>query len=420
MAQVAGINSDQGRVDIRGSIGSLYFDDVSTKEVFLGESLLNPALQVAVTFQSHLSGKKNWDTLKKEQLILSLSSVGAQGSLAMNLDMPVYRLDNRMQALTNVSRVEEFTIHACHWTLLADAKHLMSKSWKCTSPDKIVDEALRCLETDSDFSSNYSKDIQKGLTPNRDYVAENIHPFQVIAQQANAALDGDDPSLLHYMTFESDGKHYFKSLRQMAQGPVKRKFYYYETGNLGGRDYPNYLSDRSIIPAITFTFPCDFDLLSDILNGLNPITGDPSNTFAGFNFGNMGGEGIAGIGKMAAGFLEKSCYEGYNFHASPTNKGNAQETNTCETNVEKSLLKRQARMGLLDRDRIALRLTAPWTPDVHVGEKIFLDWKNEKDETIYGSGEYIVASLMHKIQAGGFGTTTFDCISLSAGSEGVV
>ena len=67
-------------------------------------------------------------------------------------------------------------------------------------------------------------------------------------------------------------------------------------------------------------------------------------------------------------------------------------------------------MALLDRDKTALRLTLPWTPDVHAGDKIQFDWWDNDFSLMPDSGEFIVASLTHKILLGGFSTTTIDCI----------
>ena len=94
-----------------------------------------------------------------------------------------------------------------------------------------------------------------------------------------------------------------------------------------------------------------------------------------------------------------------------TNRGTAQQQDGCESNVEEWLLLRQARMGLLEKDKTALRITVPWYPDIHVGNVIGLSWTNKYNNApVYGAGNYVVAALTHNLQFGGFATTTMDCI----------
>ena len=115
----------------------------------------------------------------------------------MSVRQTTYRLDNRKLINNNV---EEFYIHACDQTLLDNAATLVSKLWKCTSPSTVVRDVL------SSCAGAKSLDIESS-DPNRDYIAENIRPFQVVAQQANVALaGGNDPSFIHYMTYENFGK----------------------------------------------------------------------------------------------------------------------------------------------------------------------------------------------------------------------
>jgi hypothetical protein len=49
---------------------------------------------------------------------------------------------------------------------------------------------------------------------------------------------------------------------------------------------------------------------------------------------------------------------------------------------------------------------------MHVGQVIELKWENKQDGgLVYGSGQYLVTELMHKVQLGGYSTTTMDCVS---------
>ena len=100
-----------------------------------------------------------------------------------------------------------------------------------------------------------------------------------------------------------------------------------------------------------------------------------------------------------------------------TNMGTSEQQKGCETAVEKYLHKRQARMALLDKDKIALRITVPWSPWLHVGNKIHFHWNDryEPSRELYGSGEYIIAHMTHNIQFGGYAVTNLDCITNKIG-----
>jgi hypothetical protein len=308
-------------------------------------------------------------------------------------NMISYRMDNRSMMPLNMGRTEEFTLHAVHNTLLEDARHIMSKNWKCTTPDSIVREALKCV--------NSQMNDVISASPARDYMAENIHPFQVIQQQCNAALDGNDPSFIHWMTYDNGGIHHFKSLRFLINQSEKFIFTFRASDvNV------NFHSPQSTNRVIVFEFPCMFDYLSDILNGAeidgsninSLITNNPMTVSGGSQF-------LSGIGEM----LNNGCFVGGNVKQSLTNKGSGQDYG-CQTDVESHLLKRQARMALLDKDKIALRLTVPWQPGVHAGDRIRFNWYDVDESLMPDSDSFIVASVTHKILFGGFSTTSLDCI----------
>ena len=386
--------------DIGGSIP----DNITIREINMVESLLAQSLQTSATLQSAIydpSGK-NFDLFKNQPLTFQL--IRKNGSESMIVNQQVYRMDNRDFMPVNVGQTEEFTIHACDKTLMEDTKSLVSRSWKCTTPDKIVSHVLdQCVKA--------SQTKIGSAQPARDYIAENIHPFQVISQQAQVALDGDDPSFLHFMTYDSnsgEGVHHFESLKSMTQGRSIATYNYGETGKLGG-GYQN-----KNVP-INFSFPCDFDYLADLLNGVE--NGRGKNSIATINpvfklFGmkmDGGGGGSDGCGIGA-----------FNYKVATTNLGTSEQQNSCNIDVEGHLLRRQARMALLEKDKIALRITVPWNPNLHAGKIITLNWPNKiKGGIVYGTGEYLISSLMHTIKFGGFSVTTMDCVSKSVG-EGVV
>jgi len=203
------------------------------------------------------------------------------------------------------------------------------------------------------------------------------------------------------MTYEDLGTHYFRALGKLIKQSPTLVFSASQGTSLdfatGGA-------------AISFSFPCDFDYLSDLLNGID-VSGNPMNTLSTINPFNQAGSlyggsiGGCGIGKG-------------NHKTAITNSGSAHQQNGCEMSVEQYLLLRQARMGLLEKDKIALRLTVPWNPNLHVGQMIGFHWggkSNSDGASIYGSGSYLIVALKHNIQLGGYGTTTVDCITGNIG-----
>lgn len=388
--------------DIGGSSSEL--DEVMIKEIVMSENLLTPGLQTFIRLHSviYKPSGKYFDKWKNKDVTFSLRGVDGSQQTQLDVNQKVYRLEDRHFMPTNVGQTEEMTVHACDESTLQDAKTLISKSWKCTQPSDIVEHVLgKCLKVKN-------KQVDSA-DPARDYIAENIHPLQVIAQQANVAVDGDDPSFVHFMTYEDKGKHYFRSLKSMTDSD-SAEFTYYQAdidNHERGKDGTGY--DTSMKRAINFSFPCDFDYLSDLLNGLDE-DGKDQNTGAVFNpadktFRQLGSSGIGG---------DECGIGGYNYKQGITNKGTAERQNSCNLDVETHLLKRQARMGLLERDKIALRITVPCNLNLHVGKMLELVWKNKYDNTIvYGSGKYLIASMTHNIKIGGFSVTTMDCVASS-------
>jgi hypothetical protein len=375
-------------------------------EIILGESLLTPGLQTKVRVHSYTQNLplKDMDIFKNQPMKLTiqrniLKKFGINH--VMRIQQVCYRLSDRKKENQNT---EEFVLHGCDQTLLNDAKSLVSKMWKCTTPSTVVNDVLReCVGAKL-------LDIESS-DPARDYIAENIHPFQVVNQQANAALNGNDPSFIHYMTFGGgvkgdEGVHHFRSLKSLIHQQHIIEYSFEEGGNVSGYGNP-----RGIM---THSFPCDFDLLSDLLNGIdengkdissaglfNPVTKQ-------FNlFGNQ--QQGCGIG-------------GGVYKAGMTNQDSAGQQNACPDYSYLYLPKRQARMGLLEKDNTALRLTVPWNPELHAGKVIRVMLQNKADPRLYnyGSGNYLITAMTHNIKRGGLATTTMDCASYTAGAYGVL
>jgi hypothetical protein len=153
------------------------------------------------------------------------------------------------------------------------------------------------------------------------------------------------------------GKHHFRSLKSLTAASPKITYYYDEVGSNKGYGYPYSIMSHQ--------FPCDFDLLSDILNGLGPDGGNISSAII-FNplikqF-SMFGNSAVGCG-VGSGILK----------AAMTNFKTAQQQNACPDYSQFYVHKRQARMGLLNQDKIALRMSVPWNPNLHVGDVIRLE-----------------------------------------------
>jgi hypothetical protein len=102
-----------------------------------------------------------------------------------------------------------------------------------------------------------------------------------------------------------------------------------------------------------------------------------------------------------------------------SNQGSAEKQNSCPDYAHLFVHKRQARMGLLEQDKIALRIMVPWKPILNVGKIIKLSLPNKADETgatlNYGSGDYLIVSMKHHIKRRQPATITMDCVSRTVG-----
>lgn len=395
-----------------------FLKDLTFREIILSESILTPGLQTSIKMHSYIHSLpiKFWDdfkgktaNIKIERKILGDPDYGQTYPTILDISQTVYRLGGRSSVKVNSTddrkqltrAVEELTLHLCDPTLLNDAGSLVSNNWKCTTPDVVVRDVLtNCVKA--------TKQNIEAAQPARDYTADNIHPFQVVAQQASVALaDGNDPSFVHFMTYPDArndrgvGVHHFRSLHNMTrQSPIIKLVY-----TNAGYTY-------SIHNAIMhYTFPCDFDLLSDILNGIGP-KGDMINSVVIFNpvtklfslFGNQNLE--CGFGGGA-------------FKIASSNLGSEKAQNACPDYSQLYVQKRQARMALLEKDKVALRVVVPWNPIYNVGKVIeiaLINEESDKEQLLnYGSGTYLITALIHNIKQGGYSTITIDCVSTTTG-----
>lgn len=398
------------------SLSDSLFNGVTPREIILNESLLTPGLQTSVKLQTEAMNPRNWDALRGTPINIQIEKSGLAKfgyPTTMQLQQTVYRLGGRSSSNPNTTdnrkmlgkEVDEFVVHACDPTLLSDAETLVSKTWKCTTPSAIVSEMLPSC------AGAQNLDIES-CAPARDYKAENIHPFQVVNQQCSAALaGGNDPSFIHYMTYEKaesgQGTHHFRSLKSLISGGriTGKPLRYSSAGHS--------LSDPDSI--MNYVFPCDFDLLSDILNGVNR-QGASINSAAVFNLLNrtfsMFGNQTVGCG-LGSGV----------FKVVMSNIGTADKQNGCPDYSYLYAERRQARMALLEKDKIGLRLVVPWNSIYHAGKVIEIELRDytKKDEPIlYGSGKYLIVSMTHTLRQGGYGITTLDCVSDTAAASGEV
>lgn len=401
-------NDPRYQVSARVDLQNADLQDVTVKEVIVGESLLNPSAHSVVTLQSAMYFRpQNWDFFRCKPIKLYIYDNSGNDARSMTINQHIYRCDNRRFSMTNTGQTEELSLHSIDYSILQDARTTWSKSWKCSTPSAVVREALSKIGATTAI-------VNPSTGPGRPYVAESIHPLQAIQQQANVALfEGDDPSFIHYMTIrEQTGEnvHNFRPLGELMKSN-KTPYDIYAadtaiTGGVGFSDtYSNSFAPLALRTAVTFNFPCDYDVLSDILNGVD-CDGRNMNDVRTFNLASGEFNSTSGAITQAA-----------NLFKTITNLGTSQQQNSCDTQVEKYLLKRQARMGLLEKDKIALRIVIPWSPWLHVGQQIYFHWNNRYDPSYeqYGSGRYLILHLTHNIQFGGYATTTLDCIANTYG-----
>jgi hypothetical protein len=389
---------------VDGFDGARINEDLTLVEFYITESLLAPSTQTTIYVNDpvHTNPVKILDQFAGRLLQLKLKRpILEKMGLPSELDVEqlIYRISDRELKNPNL---EKYQIHACDLTLIKNAQQRLSKSWKSKTPSQIVSDILQTP------IGAPTIDVESS-SPVRDYIAENIHPFQIISQQADYALaGGNDPSFLHFMTTSNSGTHHFRSLKDLTNQPSTFTFTYSEKGL--NQDY--YLPQN----IINYSFPCDFDILSNVLNGIN-INGQHSTSVISLNPYNA----IRSL--LGSQVLRFAGIGGNILNTLLTNKISGPQAGTPETMVEKYAELRQARLSLLDQDKIALRITVPFIPFIHAGSMITCNFLNKPNEgggvqLNYGSGDFLVSTLTHRILKGGYGFTILDCVSKSVG-EGI-
>lgn len=361
--------------------------DQTFTQVTLTESLLSPSLMTQIHIQDVIMSPilKIYDEYKGKNFILSATNPNIPG-IQIDVNNVIYRIQERKPFDRNF---EFYKLVATDKSLLLNQTKRISKQYYKQNPSAIVSDALNVLGITS-------KNIEQ-TTPIRDYVARNVHPFEVVYDQANYALAKDnDPSLLHYMTYENNGTHHFRSIKQLTKQNVKSRFVYEDKGS------GNILMKPYVI--LTYEFPCEFDLLSDLMNGVgkNGSTAIAVNTVKSM-FNSFGSLGNAVLGNQ----LSTSTF---------SNKGSTDHSS--ETNFEASQQLRPARLALLNSDRISLRMSVPFNPQLHAGDMIYAHFPTNQVgvEFEFGTGDYMIVSLTHNLRIGGYGITTLDCVARTVGS----
>lgn len=363
-----------------------YLFESSIASVTCVESLLTPSIHTTIEVQDSIyyapdNKVKDLNLFKGKTINMNLYKKDLNKELIVK--QTIYRIDNRK--MMNM-QIESYNMNCIDGDALKNAKNRVAQQWVCKTPTDVVKEVLGCM------GARFSR--VENSVPTRNYSATNIHPYQVLSEQAEVALtDGVDPSFVHFMTFENEiGTHHFRSLANMAKGGVVA----YYTWNEKGSHEAGFANPFSIM---SFEFPCDFDLLSDLLNGVDNSSGIVENIQNGMlsQFGSQ--QRLCGLG---AGLTKYAL----------TDMGSSEG---CDVSVEKYLHLRQARMSLLEQDKIGLRMTVPFNPGLHAGSVINASFLSKetvtKGQPEYGSGDYLICSLSHSYKAGGFGTTTLDCVS---------
>lgn len=380
-------------------VGTPELVDINVTEVNLTESLLTPGLQTNLVVQSKISsdqeyGKKNLDNyyakavkINLERAVIPLYAADQFSGVDSKLEVyqVIYRLSKRKRLNYDI---ETFELDACDPSLIKDAKTFVSKSWPCSPASQVVSDILKgCIGAPN-------IDVEPSSPP-KEYVATNIHPFQAIYQNSEVALSAQqDPSFIHYMTYRNLGTHHFRSLTSLAQQSEVWKFTYSDKGSADA----GYANPYHIMK---YEFPCDFDLLSDVLNGYdengNDITVVSTMNYLTGKFGMFGQASDCGNSPYMVSSIT----------------GTEADQGVCNPNIEQYLIKRKPRMSLLDQDKVALKLTVPFSPFLHVGDVIDVSIpdKGTAKGDLYGSGKYLISGLTHNIKAGGLGITTLECVS---------
>lgn len=441
------------------------FRELSITDVYVHESILSPQIQISVSFQDTTHLIKNYFQYKikggempkvslqlKNPMFDVPDSVpvggeyrGAKTDATLDIGgMVVYRMDNRK----NVNyHTEEFTLHFCHPSTILNLKSRMSDFYRMQEVSKIVRDGLKAVGS-SALSVVDKTDLR------RDYMSNNQHPFQVIAEIADMAMANKRTQFLHYMTTESiSGLHYFKSINSLIKEKPIFTFMYNEKG------MNQQLTDINNI--MVYEFPCDFDTLLDLTGGIIHNSKDYANhrpsmiSMNPFDGGMFLVDGKVHGDKKTQGFggtLNAGAWSNLNNFESNKPYGAGSSTINSivsavsgaasggpagalssllggggggmqvvgdasrPSQVEKYLHRRTEAITHFHRESIDLKIVVPFNPNMHVGKVIRVRFQSKRDyganSDDFGSGTYLIAHMTHNIKVGSYGVTTMELIKI--------
>lgn len=391
----AGIGAPfSGTVNIKSGVNQLLLNEQSAIEVTLKESLTSPQLYTCISIQDliHTDPVKIYSQYKGTPIQIIAANPNLPDNI-LDVTQTIYRIEAR-KGITY--QTEGYTIYACDNSVLINATTRISKRYANKTPTQIVQDALSKV-----FAP--SVDIEQ-TGPQKDYDANKIRPFQVVQEQADQSLSsvGNDPSLMHYMTFANGGTHHFRSLKTLATQESCMYYTYLAKGQNRQIQVPSNI--------MTYNFPCDFDLLSDLQNGvtpsnpgnISPIATNPHTS--AFNLLQ------SAVGNIAAGVGLLNL-----FHS---NKGSTD--NRPETAYDLYAL-HDARMSLIQQDKIVINMVVPFNPILNAGKIIEVEIYPQMEHTDklipdFGSGKYMIVNLTHNIKTGGYSTSIIDAVAHTVGS----
>jgi len=393
-------------------ISSELHDQVTVSEISMTESLSTPGLMTTIILQSATNTDRHGEVSSEEsetpvknldEYYAKVCVIAATRPILRELygdsfkwefktEQIIYRLSDRVKINYNV---EQYRLDLCDPSLLLDAKRFISKSWKNVTPDEVVRDVLGNLPT-------VNLDVEE-VNPKKDYIAGYLHPFQIVNQQSELSLTKTnkvDPSLVHFMTYQNiNGQdiptHNFRSLTAMAKQEPIFDFAYSakDTQDL------NYSNPHDIM---TYSFPLDFDALSDVLNGVDYKNGKSFIQMNALNSltNRVSGFGAASSGPATTPWIERS------------NLGTEDTQNSAPLASEQIKVLRRARMGLIEQGNIALNMTVPFSPFLNAGRTITATFYNTQNGSKnYGTGKYLIVNMTHNIKMGGLGITMLECVS---------
>jgi hypothetical protein len=419
-------------------------EEFTLRNVEFLESLLMPGLQTTLNFDSVSSipeEVKNYDEFRGAEVHIEAkrpildtyndtedATKFTNSFISDNLQTSqvIFKMTKRKR---KNNAVDGLTLVACDPSMIYNKLTRLTAQYYDEPADLIIRKIL--AKTTDEIKTNTAQMIDE-------YTDDGSEPFRSVARISNMALSarGNDPSFLHWMTYKKgdDAKtntptHHWESLDELVRKPVEWIFTYSDKV----RTDDNYANPKDVMD---YEFPTDFDFLSDINNGYNvdgsfntkasqvdtvngtaavklpPLNSTDSSwnplkwLWNGFNFGNkvlfntMQGEG-------PTIFTTRSSVD--------PDTDQARENNRTAV--------RKARLSLLAKDRINLRFRVAFNPNISAGSMVrFLllnrdEESSKTDKYLYGSGDYLVSSLVHTVKLGGLGYTVMDCVSNSKGLD---